>query len=262
MLDGGLVKDAIPFPLSHNQFAVSGVWSGGNWNAREKFIARHFRNRILIGIWQVVGVDKIAHKDAVAILSPEGNPHPIRSGDILVFGEGTYKIFSVMHTDLPIDTDRAVEVGISRYHGIAVFEKGMVTKIICFSASRGTIENTTTLPVWWRGYKYSFMVKPDIESGTEELALILKNLLQAIETLPQKIKEAVKEEEAEKAITSNPDDSNVLYDIELSNDILLKGFPGIIRQDDSTYSNVYDFNYYKKKKGGTPNARERQISVG
>jgi hypothetical protein len=200
MLDGGLVKDAVPFPLSQNRIAVSGVWSGGNWDTREKFIVRHFRNEILIGIWQVAGVDKIAHRDAIAILSPEGNPHPVRSGDILVFGEGTYKIFPVMHTDLPIDTDRAVEVGIQRYHGIAVFEKEIVTKIICFSPSRVTVENTASLPLWWRGRKYSFIVKPDLENSTEELAFILKKLLQAIETLPQKIKEAVKEDDDKKAV--------------------------------------------------------------
>lgn len=210
MLDGGLVKDAVPFPLSHNRVAVSGVWSGGNWNTREKFIARHFRNKILIGIWQIVGVDKIAHKDAIVILAPDGDPHSIRAGDILVFGEGTYKIFPVMHTDLPIDTDRAIEVGMNRYHGIAVFEKGMVTKIICFSASRVTIENTTTLPVWWRGHEYSFIIKPDLETDTEES--VLKKILQAIEALPQRMKEALKEE---KAIKREPKES------ELSNDILL-----------------------------------------
>ncbi len=192
MLDGGLVKDVIRFPLSHNQFAVSGVWSGGNWNIKEKLVARHFRNEILIGIWQVAGVDKIAHRDAVVILSPKGNPHPIKSNDILVFGEGPYKILSVMHTDLPIDVDRAVEVGINRYHGIAIFENGTVTKIIFFGVPGEPVENTT-LPVWWRGHKYFFIAKPDLESDIEELALILKKLLQELEMLPQKIKEAVKD---------------------------------------------------------------------
>jgi len=164
MLDGGLVKDVILFPHSHNQFAVSGVWSGGNWNIKEKFIVRHFRDEILIGIWRIVGIDKIAHKDAVAILSPEGNPHPIKSNDILVFGEGYYRIFSVTHTDLPIDTDRSIEIGTNKYHGIAILENGTVTKIIFFIAPGETIENTITMPVWWRGHKYSFIVEEKLNS--------------------------------------------------------------------------------------------------
>jgi len=158
IIDGGLVKDVIKFPFSDNQVAVSGVWSGGSWNAKEELFVNQFRNGSLLGTWQVAGVDTISHRDAILILSPKGNPYPLEANDILVFGEGFYKIFPVINTDLPIDTHRAVEVGERQYHGIAIFEDVTVEKIIFFHSQRETMENQTTLPVWWRGQEFSFSI--------------------------------------------------------------------------------------------------------
>jgi len=158
VIDGGVVKDVIKFPFSDNKFAVSGVWSGGNWSPKKKLDVNQFRNGFLLGTWRVAGVEKIVRRDTILILSPKGNPRPLEADDILVFGEGFYKTLPVVNTNLPIETHRAVEVGKRKYHGVAIVEDNIVKEIIFFHSEGETIEKQTTLPIWWRGKEFSFTI--------------------------------------------------------------------------------------------------------
>jgi hypothetical protein len=157
-VDGGLVKEVFPFPVGKDRIAVVGVWSGGKWRPHTKYFVQQFRNQSLAGIWPVVGVDMITGRDAVLILSSEPQNPSLAKGDILVFGEGSFTILEVKETDLAIDSDRAIEVGIHRYHGVALVENSRVEKIIIFHETEATIERNPSQPVWWGNRQFSLQV--------------------------------------------------------------------------------------------------------
>ncbi len=153
-VDGGIVKDVFPFM---GNTATIGMWSGGKWGPQNQFVVHQFRNHSLVGYWQVMGVDIIHRRDAVFFLAPQGSVLSLAKDDILIFGEGAYTILPVKETDLPIERDRAVEVGEQRFHGVALWVQGRVQDILFFhEEGKGLIERNGIQPVWSRDRRFSF----------------------------------------------------------------------------------------------------------
>ena len=156
-VDGGIVKDVVPFFRSGRQRAVVGVWSGGSWSPSTKEIVRQYRGNTLIGVWQIVGVDYPVRQqtDAVLLLDPQGEALPPLAGDVLVFGDGVFSRLPVVESTLTLETDAAVEVGEMRYHGVAQVHDKRIEAIWLFHQVDAVIDRNEVQPLWWRGKQFS-----------------------------------------------------------------------------------------------------------
>src|SRR5215510_14787593 len=65
-VDGGIVKDVVPFFRSGRQLAVVGVWSGGSWSSSMPESVRQYRGNTLVGVWQMGGVEYPARQQVDA----------------------------------------------------------------------------------------------------------------------------------------------------------------------------------------------------
>jgi hypothetical protein len=156
-VDGGIVKDIVPFCRSGRQLAVVGVWSGGSWSPSTQGIVRQYRGNTLIGVWQIGGVEYPARQrvDALLLLEPQGEALPPLAGDVLVFGEGVFSRLPVVESTLTPESDAAVEVGDRRYHGVAQVREKRVEAIWLFHQVDAVIDSREVQPLWWRGKEFS-----------------------------------------------------------------------------------------------------------
>ena len=157
LVDGGIVKDVVPFFRSGQQLAVVGVWSGGSWSPSTQEIVRQYRGNTLIGVWQLGGVEYPARQqgDALLLLEPQGEALPPLAGDVLVFGEGVFSRLPVVESTLTPESDAAVEVGDRRYHGVAQVREKRVEAIWLFHQVDAVIDSREVQPLWWRGKEFS-----------------------------------------------------------------------------------------------------------
>lgn len=139
-VDGGVVKKVLPLSsAASDRIAVVGVWSGGEWSQQDQIWLQQFRAGTSLGQWKVVGVTLPSGHDTILQLAlPEARALP-NEGDILVFGQGSFTILDIATTALPIKTNKAVEVGHQRYHGVALTENGVSRRIIVFHSELATI---------------------------------------------------------------------------------------------------------------------------
>jgi len=157
LVDGGIVKDVVPFFRSGQQLAVVGVWSGGSWRPSTQEIVRQYRGNTLVGVWQMGGVESPARQqvDALLLLEPQGEALPPLAGDVLVFGEGVFSRLPVVESTLTPESDAAVEVGERRYHGVAQVREKRVEAIWLFHQVDAVIDSREVQPLWWRGQEFS-----------------------------------------------------------------------------------------------------------
>ena len=154
-VDGGVVKKVLPLSsTASDRIALVGVWSGGEWNPHDQIWIQQFRAGISLGQWKVVGVTLLSGHDTILqVALPEARPLP-DEGDILVFGQGSFTILDIAATTLPIKTNKAVEVGRQRYHGVALTENGVVRRIIAFHNKLATIAPELIQCIWWQERPY------------------------------------------------------------------------------------------------------------
>jgi hypothetical protein len=157
LVDGGIVKNVVPFFRSGKQLAVVGVWSGGSWSPSTKEIVLQYRGNTLIGVWQIVGVDYPVRQqtDAVLLLDPQGEALSPLADDVLVFGDGVFSRLPVVESPLTLETDAAVEVGEMRYHGVAQVREKRIEAIWLFHQVDAVIDSNVVQPLWWRGKQFS-----------------------------------------------------------------------------------------------------------
>ena len=166
-VNGGLIKEIVHFPDSIERIAVKGIWSGGQWAPEEELLAYQHRNQTYLGVWRVVGVDRMA-SDVLLILSPTQQNGSLTKDDILVFGEGLYTILEISETTLPSGKDCAIEFGHEHYHGIALLSRSQQPKLILFHPPGAKLPKGDMQSVWWRGQEFSVrIVSDDVESGEE-----------------------------------------------------------------------------------------------
>lgn len=158
-VDGGVVKKVLPLSsTASDRIALVGVWSGGEWDPQDQIWIQQFRDGFPLGQWKVVGVTLLSGHDTILqVALPEARALPVE-GDILVFGQGSFTILDIATTTLPIKTNKAVEVGRQRYHGVALIENGAVRRIIVFHNKPATIAPEVVQCVWWQGHQYSIEV--------------------------------------------------------------------------------------------------------
>ncbi len=156
IVDGGIVKRAMPFFRPDGQIAVIGVWSGGTWSPESQVWVRQYRSDVSIGTWRIAGVDYPSrpNTDAVLLLEPQGDTSPPDADDIFVFGEGEYHHLPVEESTLPLDSDAAVEIGDARYHGVAQVRDGQVVSVVLFHAGDVVIDQEAPLSIWWRDQEF------------------------------------------------------------------------------------------------------------
>jgi hypothetical protein len=162
-VDGGIVTKVLPLSSTvSDRIAVVGVWSGGRWDPQEQIWIQQFRAGISLGQWKVVGVTLLSGHDTILQLAlPEARPLPAE-GDILVFCQGSFTILDIATTTLPIKTNKAVEVGRQRYHGVALTENGIVRRMIVFHSDLATIAPEVVQCIWWQDRPYQVEL---IEAG-------------------------------------------------------------------------------------------------
>ena len=107
IVDGGIVYKVFKFPKrpgKPDSLAIKGVWTGGTWLPNAQFTIQQYRKQQFIRSWKVVGVDLITRPsvDTALIVQLDVNSPSIEQGDIVLFGEGTFTIFDVAHSDLPL----------------------------------------------------------------------------------------------------------------------------------------------------------------
>jgi len=157
VVDGGIVKDVVPFFRSGRQLAVVGVWSGGSWSPSTQAIVRQYRENNLVGVWQIGGVEYPARQqlDALLVLEPQGAALPPLAGDVLVFGEGVFSRLPVVESTLTPESDAAVEVGEKRYHGVAQVRDKRIEALWLLHQVDAVIDSNEVQPLWWRGKQFS-----------------------------------------------------------------------------------------------------------
>ncbi len=156
IVDGGIVKDTMPFFRSADQLAVLGVWSGGAWSPESPVQVRQYRDDTLVGIWRVAGVDYPSRRnaDAVLLIEPQGETSRPVADDIFVFGEGAYHHLPVVDSSLVLTSDAAIEVGDAHHHGVAQVRDGQVTSVVVFYRGDILMDREETLPIWWRDQEF------------------------------------------------------------------------------------------------------------
>lgn len=158
-IDGGQIKQIYRFG-SGDRLAVAGVWSGGKWSPGSDLLVRQYRDKLLMGIWRIAGVDLLSRKrtDPVLLLTPIKASATIEDQDILVFGDGVYSNLKVVKTNIPIESDVAVEIGSAHYHAIAVVKNDSVSELLVFHEPEASLERQPQQPVWWRGTQYEAII--------------------------------------------------------------------------------------------------------
>jgi hypothetical protein len=113
IIDGAIVLGSMPFPRGDGKVAVRGIWTGGDWKPGDQLLVHHFNEQIFAGTWKISGIDLVSGipRETVLILSPVTKPQPIRSGDILIFGQGAFSIFRVQQSKPPIEASMILDVG-------------------------------------------------------------------------------------------------------------------------------------------------------
>ncbi len=161
-VNGGLVKDALPFPLKAGRIEARGIWSGGQWSPQKKLLLYQYRDHLPLGIWQMVGINRLSgHFDMSLILVPLKENAGLSKDDVLIFGNGFYTILPIYETTLPSDKDCSIEIG--HHHAIALFSK-VPSQIMIFHKEL-TLEflKENWQPVWWRGQEFSIRISSSFE---------------------------------------------------------------------------------------------------
>lgn len=156
MVNGGIVKRAMPFFRPDGRIAVIGVWSGGTWSPASPVWVRQYRSGASIGTWRIAGVDYLTRSnvDAVLLLEPQGETTSPDADDIFVFGEGEYHHLPVAESTLPLDSDAAVEIDGARYHGVAQVRDGQVASVVLFHAGDVVVDLEAPLSISWRDQEF------------------------------------------------------------------------------------------------------------
>ena len=165
-VDGGIVSQVSQFPGDKGRIAVSGVWSGGRWTPGTDLLVQHYREKLLLGVWRVTGIEIMsrAAKSPLLLLLPVRQSVSPQEDDIFVFDNGVYSILPISETDLPVRSSSAVELGGNRYHAVAKVGQVSVNEIIVFHEPEAAIDRTASQPVWWRGKQYVAKVaEPELQ---------------------------------------------------------------------------------------------------
>ncbi len=153
-INGGMVKQIFPVSTPHGAILVEGIWSGGTWGVENQFLVRQFKNQVEAGTWRIARVTLVKGKDVMLTLIPETFGVPLDKGDILIFGEGNYTVLDVKETNLPFNTDRAIQFGNEHYRGIALAKNEQITKILLFHSKEVSLDLVGKQPVLFKGQEF------------------------------------------------------------------------------------------------------------
>lgn len=174
VVNGGLVKEVIPFPHRKGWIAVKGIWSGGKWTPKTQIWVYQQRRETLLGVWRMVGVDRIAGcAEPILILSPQREHITLIREDVLLFGEGRVTSFEIDKTTLPIKRDCSIEIGSSHYRGIVTFNPFSFKLFMFHEESIPFLSRRKWQLVWWQEREYFIRMvlplrKPFLEIATLE----------------------------------------------------------------------------------------------
>jgi hypothetical protein len=160
-VDGGIIKSTLPSWGSPRRVAVQGVWTGGVWEPSTKAVVRQYRGNILVGVWRIAGVDipSRQHSDAVILLEPQGGVLTPQKNDIIVFGDGMFSKLPVIESELVLESDSPIQLGVEKYHGIALVINKMVDSILLFHRPDSLIESKPLQTILWHGNPYIVKIK-------------------------------------------------------------------------------------------------------
>ncbi len=143
-VDGGIVKSSMPSWGSPRRVAVQGVW----------------RNT-LVGVWRITGVDipSRQYSDAVILLEPEGGVLTPQKNDIIVFGDGMFSKLPIIESELVLESDSPIQLGVEKYHGIALVRNKRIDSILLFHHPDSVIESKPIQTIFWDGNPYIVKIK-------------------------------------------------------------------------------------------------------
>jgi hypothetical protein len=160
-VDGGIVKSSMPSWGSPRRVAVQGVWTGGIWEPSTKAVVRQYRGNTLVGVWRITGVDipSRQYSDAVILLEPEGGVLTPQKNDIIVFGDGVFSKLPIIESELVLESDSPIQLGVEKYHGIALVINKKIESILLFHHPDSVIESKPLQTIFWDGNTYIVKIK-------------------------------------------------------------------------------------------------------
>jgi hypothetical protein len=146
---------------SPRRVAVQGVWTGGIWEPSTKAVVRQYRGNTLVGVWRMTGVDipSRQYSDAVILLEPEGGVLTPQKNDIIVFGDGVFSRLPIIESELILESDSPIQLGVEKYHGIALVINKKIESVLLFHYPDSVIESKPLQTIFWDGNPYVVKVK-------------------------------------------------------------------------------------------------------